>query len=162
MIPSVHNATLGDLMKLDLQKLALAPAVALAAYAPSAFAAAAGGGGTLPWDTPLQNIQQDLTGTTATSLSLIGVVAIFGVLIFGGELNHFFRSIVYVVLLCAVLVAGQTLLNDFGITGATTAGGHGIVFFGLATVAIVGAAAIVAVALYRQHCHRRRARRLAA
>ncbi|HTT79759.1 MAG TPA: TrbC/VirB2 family protein [Stellaceae bacterium] len=148
-------------MRVDLQKLALASAVALATYAPSAFAATAGGG-TLPWDTPLQTIQTDLTGSTATSLSLIGVVAIFGVLIFGGELNHFFRSICYVVLLCAVLVAGQNLLTDFGITGATTAGGHAVMFFGLAVVALVGSAAIVGAVLYRLYCDRRRTRRLAA
>lgn len=77
----------------------------------------------MPWDTPLQNLQTDLTGTTATAISLIGVVAIFGVLIFGGELNHFFRSICYVILLVAVLVAGQSLLTDFGITGAVISGG---------------------------------------
>ena len=89
--------------------LVLRPAVALAA---------ATGGGTMPWDTPLQTLRTDLTGATATSISFIGIVAIFAVLIFGGELNHFFRSLCYVVLLVAVLVGANTIFSALGIAGA--------------------------------------------
>ncbi len=123
-----------------------AAVLALVALPGLAHATAAGGGGTMPWDTPLQNMQQDLTGSTATSISLIGVVAIFGVLIFGGELNHFFRSICYVVLLCAVLVAGQNLLTDFGITGIVAAGGWPVPWLAIvvASALIVVAAAVLA------------------
>lgn len=85
----------------------------------SAFAAAVGGGGNMPWDAPLTALQTDLTGTTATAISLIGIVAVFGVLIFGGELNHFFRTLCYIILLVSVLVAGQNILSDLNITGAT-------------------------------------------
>lgn len=45
---------------------------------------AAGTGGTMPWDTPLQNIEQDLTGTVA---KLVGIIAVagFGLMFAFGE-----------------------------------------------------------------------------
>jgi type IV secretory pathway VirB2 component (pilin) len=95
--------------------LATATAVVLR---PAMALAAATGGGTMPWDTPLQTLRTDLTGPTATSISFIGIVAIFAVLIFGGELNHFFRSLCYVVLLVAVLVGANTIFSALGIAGA--------------------------------------------
>lgn len=95
----------------------LAPAAALVLRPAMAFAASTGGG-TMPWDTPLQTLRTDLTGATATSISFIGIVAIFAVLIFGGELNHFFRSLCYVVLLVAVLVGSNNIFSALGITGA--------------------------------------------
>lgn len=95
----------------------LAPVAALVLRPAMAFAASTGGG-TMPWDTPLQTLRTDLTGATATSISFIGIVAIFAVLIFGGELNHFFRSLCYVVLLVAVLVGSNNIFSALGITGA--------------------------------------------
>jgi type IV secretion system protein TrbC len=95
----------------------LAPMAALA-LRPAVALAAATGGGSMPWDTPLQTLRTDLTGATATSISFIGIVAIFAVLIFGGELNHFFRSLCYVVLLVAVLVGASNIFSALGITGA--------------------------------------------
>jgi type IV secretion system protein VirB2 len=111
-----------------------------------AHAAAAGGGGGLPWDSPLQTLQTDLTGSTATAISLIGVVAIFAVLIFGGELNHFFRSMCYVIMLVAVLVAGQNLLSDLGITGAVV---NSLPFWPmwLSSAALAGATAVIMLAV---------------
>jgi hypothetical protein len=78
----------------------------------------------MPWDAPLTTLQTDLSGTTATALSLIGIVAVFGVLIFGGELNHFFRTLCYLILLISVLVAGNNVLTALNITGATVEGGE--------------------------------------
>jgi len=85
----------------------------------SAFAAAAGGGGGLPWDAPLTTIQTDLSGPTAGTLALIGFVMVFAVLIFGGELNFFGRTLAYTVMAASVLVAGVGLLGALGIAGAT-------------------------------------------
>lgn len=86
-----------------------------------AHAAAVGGGGTMPWDTALTNLRTDLTGPTAGALSLIGIVLVMGILIFGGELNIFGRSLCFLILTASVLVAGQSLLTALGITGATVA-----------------------------------------
>jgi type IV secretion system protein TrbC len=112
-----------------------------------AHAAAAGGGGTMPWDTPLTNLRTDLTGSTATAISLIGIVAVFGVLIFGGEMNHFFRTLCYIILLVSVLVAGQNIITDLGITGATVNGHAALTLIALAAGAILIAGAILPFAI---------------
>jgi type IV secretory pathway VirB2 component (pilin) len=96
----------------------------------AALAAAAGGGGAMPWDAPLTAIQQDLSGVTATSLSLIAIVVVFGVLIFGGELNHFARMLCFVVMCVAVLVAGNGLLGQLGIAGAEVDSDFGYDLYG--------------------------------
>ena len=51
--------------------------------------AAASTTGSLPWDTPLQTITNDLTGPVATALSTGGLFAAGGTLIWGGELGGF-------------------------------------------------------------------------
>lgn len=85
----------------------------------AAYAAAAGGGGGLPWDAPLTTIETDLSGPTAGTLALIAFVVVFGVLVFGGELNFFGRSLCYTVMAAAVLTFGVGLLGALGIAGAT-------------------------------------------
>lgn len=87
-----------------------------------ALAAGAGGGGALPWDAPLTTIQTDLSGVTATSISLIALVTVFGVLIFGGELNHFARTLCFIVMAAATLVGGAGIFGALGIAGATIDG----------------------------------------
>lgn len=108
----------------------------------AALAANAGGGGGMPWDAPLLAIQTDLSGVTATSISLIAIVVVFGVLIFGGELNHFARTLCFIVMAAAVLVAGNGVLGAMGIAGATidgcVYGGHSLL--GAAAIAAAGAA----------------------
>lgn len=105
--------------------------------ATAAYAANAGGGGGMPWDAPLTALQTDLTGSTATAISLIGIVAVFGVLIFGGELNHFFRTLCYIILLVSVLVAGQNILSSLGIAGATVDNETGYHVYGFISGVIV-------------------------
>jgi hypothetical protein len=111
----------------------------------------------MPWDAPLTQLQTDLTGQTATALSLIGIVAVFGVLIFGGELNHFFRSMCYLILLISVLVAGQNILGDLGITGATVSGP--VLWLSWSVIGIIAAAALgLAYALGHRHGQRKAVR----
>ena len=52
--------------------LALSPSLALAA--------GTGGGGALPWETPLQNVQQSLTGPVAKGVALVAIVGALGTL----------------------------------------------------------------------------------
>ena len=101
-----------------ISSLPILALVATLVLRPAVAFAASTGGGTMPWETQLQTLRTDLTGATATSISFIGIVAIFAVLIFGGELNHFFRSLCYVVLLVAVLVGSNNIFSALGITGA--------------------------------------------
>ena len=76
------------------------------AVVPHAMASAAQGGG-LPYEAWLTKLQQSMTGPVAFSISIIGIVVAGGVLIFGGELNAFVRTLIFVVLVMGLLVGAQ-------------------------------------------------------
>ena len=82
-----------------------------------AFASASQGGG-LPYESWLNSLRQSVTGPVAFALSIIGIVVAGGVLIFGGELNAFFRTLIFLVLVMALLVGAQNLMSGFFGTGA--------------------------------------------
>ena len=88
--------------------------VVLALLTPAVAHAATGGGG-LPWETPLQTLSNSISGPVAYGLSLIGLVVSGSVLIFmGGELNHFARTVVQVVLVISFIIAGKNTISSFG------------------------------------------------
>ena len=87
------------------------------AFASYAHASAAAGGG-LPYEAWLTKLQESLTGPVAFSVSLIGIVGAGGVLIFGGELNAFLRTLVFIVLVMALLVGANTMMSGLFGTGA--------------------------------------------
>ena len=87
------------------------------AFASQAHASAAAGGG-LPYEAWLTKLQASLTGPVAFSVSLIGIVGAGGVLIFGGELNAFLRTLVFIVLVMALLVGANTMMSGLFGTGA--------------------------------------------
>lgn len=80
---------------------------------------AAGGGGGLPWEGPLQQIQQSITGPVAMAIALIAVAVAGGMLIFGGEINDFARRLAYVVLVCGILLGATQVVGLFGGGGAS-------------------------------------------
>jgi type IV secretion system protein TrbC len=82
-------------------------------------ALASSGGGSLPWEGPLEQIQQSITGPVAGYIALAAVAIAGGMLIFGGELNDFARRLVYIVLVAGVLLGATTIVGLFGATGAT-------------------------------------------
>jgi type IV secretion system protein TrbC len=88
----------------------------LAACVAPAFASS---GGSLPWEGPLQQIQQSITGPVAGFIALAAVAIAGGMLIFGGELNDFARRLVYVVLVAGILLGATTIVGLFGATGAS-------------------------------------------
>ncbi|MBY3031188.1 conjugal transfer protein TrbC [Rhizobium leguminosarum] len=94
--------------------LAAAPIV-LASVAP----ALASSGGSLPWEGPLQQIQESITGPVAGAIALAAVAIAGGMLIFGGELNDFARRLVYVVLVAGILLGATNIVGLFGATGAS-------------------------------------------
>ncbi|CAN7751095.1 TrbC/VirB2 family protein [Rhizobium sp. LjRoot258] len=102
---------------LNLAGIALALAFLLAgpAYASS--------GGGLPWEGPLQQIQESITGPVAGFIALAAVAIAGGMLIFGGELNDFARRLMYVVLVAGILLGATQIVGLFGATGATIGGG---------------------------------------
>lgn len=82
-------------------------------------ALAGSGGGGLPWEAPLQQIQESITGPVAGYIALAAVAIAGGMLIFGGELNDFARRLVYVVLVAGILLGATQIVGLFGATGAS-------------------------------------------
>ena len=89
------------------------------ALSPSLALAAGTGGGGLPWVTPLQNVQQSLTGPVAKGVALVAIVGAIGTLLFlHAEMNQFTRVIVFVVLGIGTLVGANAFLTGSGVQGA--------------------------------------------
>ena len=87
------------------------------ALAPDAMATT-GTGGSLPYESWLTSLRNSVTGPVAFSLSIIGIVVAGGILIFGGELNAFFRTLIFIVLVMALLVGAQNMMTSFFGKGA--------------------------------------------
>ena len=84
-----------------------------------ALAAGTGGGGGLPWETPIQNVSNSLTGPVAKAIALIGIIGAAGVLIFQhAEMNMFVRFVTWIVLVISCLVGANAFLNNAGATAA--------------------------------------------
>ena len=74
--------------------------------------AAVGAGGALPYETWLVNLRNSVTGPVAFTLSIVGIVVAGGSLIFGGELNAFFRTLIFIVLVMALLVGANNIMTN--------------------------------------------------
>jgi type IV secretory pathway VirB2 component (pilin) len=70
-------------------------------------------GGSLPYESWLTSLRDSVTGPVAFTLSIIGIVVAGGVLIFGGDLNGFFRTLIFMVLVMAFLVGAQNMMTTF-------------------------------------------------
>ena len=92
--------------------LALSPSLGLAA-------GTGGGAGGLPWETPLQNVQQSMTGPVAKGVALVAIVGAIGTMLFlHAEMNTFTRVIVYVVMGIGTLIGANAFLSGSGAQGA--------------------------------------------
>ena len=69
----------------------------------------------------MTNLRNSVTGPVAFALSIIGIVIAGGVLIFGGDLNGFFRTLIFLVLVMALLVGAQNVMSTFFGRGAEIA-----------------------------------------
>ena len=81
--------------------------------------ALASSGGGLPWEGPLQQIQESINGPVAGAIALAAMAIAGGMLIFGGELNDFARRLVYIVLVAGILLGASQIVGLFGATGAS-------------------------------------------
>ena len=102
----------------------VAAPIVLASVAP----ALASSGGSLPWEGPLQQIQESITGPVAGAIALAAVAIAGGMLIFGGELNDFARRLFYIVLVAGLLLGATQIVQLFGATGASI-GDHSLNVF---------------------------------
>src|SRR5476651_2848451 len=87
-------------------------AVLLVAVGNDAYAGTATGG-SLPYESWLTSLRDSVTGPVAFALSIIGIVVAGGVLIFGGDLHGFFRTMIFLVLVMAFLVGAQNMMTTF-------------------------------------------------
>jgi len=83
--------------------------------------ASEGQGGSLPYEGWLTNLRESVTGPVAFALSMIGIVVAGGILIFGGELSGFFRTLIFLVLVMGLLVGAQNVMSNFFGRGAEIA-----------------------------------------
>jgi type IV secretion system protein VirB2 len=91
--------------------------ISLMLLSPSAFASE-GTGGSLPYEGWLTNLRNSVTGPVAFTVSIIALVCTGGALIFGGELNAFFRSLIFIVLVMALIVGANNMMSTFFGRGA--------------------------------------------
>ena len=101
----------------------VAAALLLGAFllTPHLAVASEGTGGSLPYESWLTSLRNSVTGPVAFALSIIGIVIAGGVLIFGGDLNAFFRTLVFIVLVMALLVGAQNMMGTLFGRGAEIA-----------------------------------------
>ena len=120
----MHRILLGHpfaISRTTALQLGLFLLLALFFLAPQHAFAATGTGGSLPYESWLTNLQNSVTGPVAFALSIIGIVIAGGVLIFGGDLNGFFRTLIFLVLVMALLVGAQNVMSTFFGRGAEIA-----------------------------------------
>jgi len=92
--------------------------VLVALAAPEHAYASASTGGGLPYEGWLEKLRDSVTGPVAFAVSIIGIVVAGGVLIFGGDLNGFFRSLIFLVLVMALIIGANNVMSGFFGTGA--------------------------------------------
>ncbi|MBZ7980327.1 TrbC/VirB2 family protein [Campylobacter sp. RM12640] len=75
-------------------------------------------GSGMPWEGPLTQLKASLTGPVAFTISILAIMGTGAGLIWGGEISGFMKSLIYVILVAAVVVAANNILAMFGVTGA--------------------------------------------
>ncbi|MET0090720.1 MAG: conjugal transfer system pilin TrbC [Candidatus Thiodiazotropha sp.] len=108
-------------MNRNLTIFGVLAAVLAMMIAPNEAHASVGTGGSLPYESWLSNLQASVTGPVAFALAIIGIVVAGGILIFGGELNAFFRTIIFIVLVMALIIGAQNMMSTFFGRGAVIA-----------------------------------------
>ena len=97
--------------------LALGVLALMLLLTPDAHASAGTGGG-LPYEDWLTKIRLSITGPVAFAISIIAIVAAGAMLIFGGDMNGFMKTLVFIVLVLAFVIAAQNMLSAITGTGA--------------------------------------------
>jgi type IV secretion system protein VirB2 len=67
----------------------------------------------LPWETPLKQLSNSLTGPIARAIGVIALAASGGMLAFGGELGDFTKRIMMVVLALSVMLLAGNFMDMF-------------------------------------------------
>lgn len=109
----------------DRNRMALTMCLLLLLFAVPGVALAGGtGAADLPYEKGLDKLMKSITGPVAFGISVIGVVSAGAMLIFGGDMSGFMRSIVFVVLVIGLIVSAVGVLEKlFTITSAVVDAG---------------------------------------
>ena len=83
----------------------LLPGIALADDATTA---------TLPYEAGIKVFYTSMTGTIPFVISLVGIIACGAMLIFGGEISGFMRTMVFIILVVAVIVQAASVVEMLG------------------------------------------------
>lgn len=105
--------------------LAVGTALLVLLSAHPALAASTAGGG-LPFDGWFTKVRSSITGPFAFTVSIVGLVGAGATLIFGGDMNGFLRTLIFVVLVLAFIVAAQNTLAAITGQGAEITAAHDI------------------------------------
>jgi len=86
--------------------------------APQYALASEGSGGGLPYESWLTKLLNSVTGPIAFTVSVIGIVGAGCGLIFGGDLNGVLRTLIFIVLVIALVVGAKNILSALTGKGA--------------------------------------------
>ncbi|MBQ8976874.1 MAG: TrbC/VirB2 family protein [Succinivibrionaceae bacterium] len=103
-------------LKQNSLKIVTLLAIAVVALIPDVALATS----TMPYDSALTNLKNSLTGPVAQAIAVIGIVASGATLIFGGEISGFLKSVIYLILVCSLLIAGTKFIDVFGSSSSGT------------------------------------------
>lgn len=81
--------------------------------------ASASQGGGLPYESWMTNLRKSLTGPVAFTVAIAGIIVTGAGLIFGGEINQFFRAVIYLVLVMSLVVGANNIMSSFFGVGAS-------------------------------------------
>jgi type IV secretory pathway VirB2 component (pilin) len=97
--------------------LLLGVLVLILLFTDAAQAANTSGGG-LPFDSWFTKIRTSITGPFAFTVSIVGLVVAGATLIFGGDMNGFMRTLIFLALVLSFVVAAQNTLSSITGQGA--------------------------------------------
>lgn len=128
-----------------VKRLAAVPA-ALALSTAAAFAST-GGGGSMPWDGPIQAIESDLQGTVAHAMIIIAIAITGGMWMFG-EHGSSMKRVMGIAAGGSIALGASALVTGLGIGSGAVGGGAVTDYAAYATIAMFGvSAALVFVGL---------------
>lgn len=108
-------------MKSLLPALASVALVALAISYPGVVLATGEDDDVLPYQKGINVFYESMTGPVPFIISLMGIVGCGAMLIFGGEISGFMRTMIFIVLVVSVIVQAKSLIKLLGLDWAPAA-----------------------------------------
>jgi type IV secretory pathway VirB2 component (pilin) len=68
----------------------------------------------MPYNQGLSAFRESLRGPVPFAISLVGIVACGAMLIFGGEISGFMRTMIFIILVVAVIVQADNIVTGLG------------------------------------------------